>query len=195
MMLLPILTGKPEGSCICIKSFSLAKCELEIAIKSTIGRICSGKDKGYCSHSHRLALNFCTLTLTSFGRPMSRPSRFTDKSKYSSGVMLHGLLEFVYSFCCAAAPWFSSTSAIPKKFCRGVLLFLLLALSVSVRCSVRVLVTSSTLEALKTLHWWPFIISFLSDRQPHTPALFLQIHKKILLNVHLSLRTCITKQT
>jgi hypothetical protein len=111
---------------------------------------------------------------------MSRPSRFTDESKYSSGVMLHGLLEFVYSFCCAAAPWFSSTSAIPKKFCRGVLLFLLLALSVSVRCSVRVLVTSSTLEALKTLHWWPFIISFLSDRQPHTPALFLS---KLILSV------------
>lgn len=38
---LPIFTGKPDGNCICIKSLSFAKCVLEIAIKSTMGIICS----------------------------------------------------------------------------------------------------------------------------------------------------------
>jgi len=43
---LPILTGNPAGSCIWMKSLSLAKWELEIAIKSTIGIICSCKLNG-----------------------------------------------------------------------------------------------------------------------------------------------------
>lgn len=90
----PILTGKPDGSCICIKSLSLAKCELDIAIRSTIGRICSGSDNGYCSDSHSVALNFCILVLISFGLPMSRPPRSAFESKYSSGVMLQGLVLF-----------------------------------------------------------------------------------------------------
>lgn len=92
-MFLPILTGKPEGSCIWMKFFSLAKWELDIAMRSTIGRICSGSDKGYCSESQRVALNFWTFVLTSFGLPISLPPKSFSESKYSSGVILHGLLD------------------------------------------------------------------------------------------------------
>jgi hypothetical protein len=68
-------------------------------------------------------------------------------------------------------------SVIPRNDCKGVLGARALALSASDKCSNRVLVINSTLLALKTLHSCPFIISLLSERHPHKPALFLIQYK------------------
>lgn len=110
--------GKPGGSLRVMKSRSLAKWALEMAIRSMMGVTCSASDSGCCSHSHSVALNLpghrcghreppaphhrglpppgpgahlCTLLDTSMGRPMLRASRSKWGSKYSSGVMAVGL--------------------------------------------------------------------------------------------------------
>ena len=87
----PILTGNPAGSCKVIKSRSLAKWALLVAIRSMIGKTCSCKESGKSSHSHSVALNFWILVDCSMGRPMSRSPRVTSELKYSSGVMDEGL--------------------------------------------------------------------------------------------------------
>lgn len=47
-------------------------------------------------------------------------------------------------------------------------------LTFSVRCSVRDLVTSSTLFAVKTLHWRPLTSSTWPVRNPQIPDRFLR---------------------
>lgn len=89
----PIFTGNPAGNCNSMKSFSFAKWGLDMAIRSTMGRICSGSDRGYSSLNQRVALNFCTFMLHSLGRPISLPFISISASKYSSGVMLQGFVE------------------------------------------------------------------------------------------------------
>lgn len=44
-----------------------------------------------------MTLNFWIFVLTSFGRPISLPLRSISSSKYSSGVILHGLPIWLYS--------------------------------------------------------------------------------------------------
>lgn len=51
----PILTGKPLGSCIWMKCFSLAKWVDVIAMRSTMGMTCSWSLNGYSSASHKWA--------------------------------------------------------------------------------------------------------------------------------------------
>ena len=87
----PIFTGNPAGSCKVIKSRSLAKWALLVAIRSMIGKTCSCNERGKSSHSHSVALNFWILVDCSMGRPMSRSPRLTSALKYSSGVMDEGL--------------------------------------------------------------------------------------------------------
>lgn len=53
----PILTGKPGGRRRVMKSRSLAKSALLIAIRSMMGATCSQRDSGWSSHSHSFALN------------------------------------------------------------------------------------------------------------------------------------------
>ncbi|KNC26178.1 hypothetical protein FF38_06702 [Lucilia cuprina] len=69
------LTGKPEGSCIVIKSFNLDTCGLAIVdIRSKMGKKCENQKER-------------TLVLTFLGRPISRPFKSTSAVKYSCGVM------------------------------------------------------------------------------------------------------------
>lgn len=60
--ILPILTGNPAGSCNVIKSLSFLKCALLADMRSIIGTTCCCRDKGYSSHNHNVALNFCVLS-------------------------------------------------------------------------------------------------------------------------------------
>lgn len=53
----PILTGKPGGRRKVMKSRSLAKSALLIAMRSMMGATCSQRDSGWSSHSHSFALN------------------------------------------------------------------------------------------------------------------------------------------
>jgi hypothetical protein len=138
-------------------------------------------------------LNFWTLVVISFGRPISRFPRSTLLSKYSSMVTWSGLqpsyirLEEINitinssfkkkwiiftgkgvvdsSKCCPTAK--SELSKKPEPAT--------LDLSSGLRCSVLVFVTNSTLLALKTLQSRPLTTSVLSDRQPQRPLLFLYI--------------------
>lgn len=87
--------------------------------------------------------------------------------KWKGKKIITLVVALQFSCCC---------SAIPRKDWRGVRGALALALSASDRCSNRVFVINSTLLALKTLHSCPFIISLLSERQPHIPALLLAIY-------------------
>lgn len=54
---IPILTGKPGGRRRVMKSRSLAKSALLMAIRSMMGATCSQRDSGWSSHSHSFALN------------------------------------------------------------------------------------------------------------------------------------------
>ena len=98
---LPILTGNPAGSCSVMKSLSLAKWALLMAIRSMIGSTCSCRDNGWFSESHRVARNFWILVVTSLGRPMSRPSSGIKSLKYSSGWMSVGFVK---------VPWLETSS-------------------------------------------------------------------------------------
>ena len=70
---------------------------------------------------------------------------------FSSSFQVEVLLTSRLTPLAVAPCSFSSCSAMPRKDSSGVLLvFLLRCLSWSVKCSVRVLVTSSTLDAQKT---------------------------------------------
>lgn len=63
----PIFTGKPGGRRRVMKSLSLAKRALEMAIRSMMGATWSARDRGWDSQSHSFALNLeehCEITQT-----------------------------------------------------------------------------------------------------------------------------------
>lgn len=58
----PILTGNPGGNSNLMKSLSLAKWALVLAMRSMMGMTCSTRERGKSSHIHSVALNLQGLT-------------------------------------------------------------------------------------------------------------------------------------